>query len=308
MKDFLFAQLKPKIQDSIPEIAAIRIVNDFFKDVPYIKEFGRMEFKNIKLQSLTMHYNEGIEICYIHKGKYYWQIEGKEYILYPGDCFITYPWQQHGSPKGFIEIGQISWIIIQPQIFNNTGKLKLGNWSQLSVKDQQEIGKTLIGSNKQHFPNKSIQAVFENVHQELINGKFGFKRLINCKLDELFIEICRSMKSDEITSSSSPEYKFSQLEIKLKNDLAHKWTLAEMSYLVGIRQTSLNLLIRRNIGSSPGQYLIKLRIEKAKKLLLNSDKSITEIAFDCGFCSSQHFSATFKQKTGYSPKTYRGKK
>ena len=77
-----------------------------------------------------------------------------------------------------------------------------------------------------------------------------------------------------------------------------------MAEILGVGQTSLNLLIKKETGFSPGQYLIHLRINAAREMLIRSDQSITEIAFACGFCSSQHFSNTFRQKTGYSPSEF----
>ncbi|HPH20541.1 MAG TPA: helix-turn-helix transcriptional regulator, partial [Haliscomenobacter sp.] len=58
-------------------------------------------------------------------------------------------------------------------------------------------------------------------------------------------------------------------------------------------------------GFSPLHYLINLRIAEAIKLLRQTKMSLTDIAFDTGFYSSQHFSSTFKKLTGYTPRAYR---
>jgi AraC-like DNA-binding protein len=52
-------------------------------------------------------------------------------------------------------------------------------------------------------------------------------------------------------------------------------------------------------------YLINIRISEAIKLLKKKDVTITDIALDTGFYSSQHFSTTFKKLTGYTPSEFR---
>ena len=56
---------------------------------------------------------------------------------------------------------------------------------------------------------------------------------------------------------------------------------------------------------SPQQYIIGLRIERAKELLAFGDFSISQISDMLGFSDTCHFSRTFKQKVGYSPTEYR---
>ena len=59
----------------------------------FISEFEKQKFSKIKLNSLKFYVNRAIEICYIHKGRYEWVVEGKSYILFPGDVFVTCPWE-----------------------------------------------------------------------------------------------------------------------------------------------------------------------------------------------------------------------
>jgi len=58
-------------------------------------------------------------------------------------------------------------------------------------------------------------------------------------------------------------------------------------------------------GIAPNQYLIQLKIEKAKMLLSSHSKSIKEIAFSLNFKSAFYFSKLFKEKVGMPPVLYR---
>ena len=57
-------------------------------------------------------------------------------------------------------------------------------------------------------------------------------------------------------------------------------------------------------GLTIQQYLIRLRIGKAKKLLCATSYSITDIALETGFCDCQHFCKVFKQLEGITPTQY----
>ena len=119
------------------------------------------------------------------------------------------------------------------------------------------------------------------------------------------IRLARTVRMDRWTEYDDRDRNISKLDQKLKNDLSQRWTLQDMSGIMNMGQTSLNLLLKRKTGFTPQQYLMRLRINEAKSLLRNTEYSITEIALNCGFSSSQHFSAAFKRTTGYRPKDYR---
>lgn len=55
------------------------------------------------------------------------------------------------------------------------------------------------------------------------------------------------------------------------------------------------------------QYLIRLRIEKAKELLTYKDNNVSEVAYNLGYSSVAHFSRQFKDKVGVSPSVYQNK-
>lgn len=72
-----------------------------------------------------------------------------------------------------------------------------------------------------------------------------------------------------------------------------------------IGRTSLQKLFLSYYGVSPKQYLIKLRMNKALKLLAQSRLSIEETALSCGFKDEKYFSRLFRKKFGYPPSHFR---
>ncbi|MGK6352691.1 AraC family transcriptional regulator [Parapedobacter sp. DT-150] len=64
-------------------------------------------------------------------------------------------------------------------------------------------------------------------------------------------------------------------------------------------------VFKKHTGIAPGQYLLQLKVDRAKHLLLYTDKLVKEIAYDLNFESEGYFSKFFKEKTGVSPLAYK---
>jgi transcriptional regulator GlxA family with amidase domain len=63
-------------------------------------------------------------------------------------------------------------------------------------------------------------------------------------------------------------------------------------------------LFKQHTGETPMNYIIRLRIDKAKQMLLRQQASTTQVALECGFTSLSHFSNVFKKLTGKSPREF----
>lgn len=81
--------------------------------------------------------------------------------------------------------------------------------------------------------------------------------------------------------------------------------LADLAQLLNMSQFHFSHLFKQSIGKAPYQYLLQQRIERAKQLLKQTDQSIIDIAFLCGFNSHSHLSKQFRQLTGMTPTAYR---
>jgi AraC-like DNA-binding protein len=273
---------------------------------PHIIELGIKKNAAIQLQSLPETVSDDIRIYYIIEGKFEWTIHQQQFILYPGDVALILPGQIFGNEKGFLEIGCISWIHIRLHALESTAT-KLGKWSSLSESESLTIGKMLLFSNV-HLLSKFIDAgrLLQQIKNELFKQEIGYYTRVNHQIDELFINITRQLIKQNNSGRDFPKA-FILLEQTLRQDLSHQWTVEEMAAVVGIGTTLFNEKVKNYSGFSPINYLINIRISEAIKLLKNQDVSITDIALDLGFYSSQHFSTTFKKLTGYTPSEIRKK-
>ncbi len=89
-----------------------------------------------------------------------------------------------------------------------------------------------------------------------------------------------------------------------KSDLS----VNEIAQELGMSRIQVYRKAKALLGHSVNEYLVNVRLKKAKYLLLNTSKTISEIAFDVGFSSSAYFSTIFKSKFSRSPKEYKASK
>ncbi len=85
------------------------------------------------------------------------------------------------------------------------------------------------------------------------------------------------------------------------------WKIADMAKRFHLNKSYFQEIYRSTFGTSCGADIINSRVECAKGALLNTDKSMSEIAETCGYGSAVHFSRQFASVTGCPPTTFRKK-
>ncbi len=87
--------------------------------------------------------------------------------------------------------------------------------------------------------------------------------------------------------------------------LGEKITVAQVAREVGISVNQLERLFRKTLGEPPQHSLLRIRTERAGRLLRETHTSMAEIAQTCGFYDQAHFSRAFASAHGCSPLAYR---
>ncbi len=90
----------------------------------------------------------------------------------------------------------------------------------------------------------------------------------------------------------------------LENHLTETVTLDDICAQLCFSKTYIKALFKKRTGTSIIQYFITLKIALAKRLISEGDKTVSEIAEECGFSGVHYFSRLFKAHTGMSPTGY----
>ncbi len=91
----------------------------------------------------------------------------------------------------------------------------------------------------------------------------------------------------------------------IERNYTKELTLESLAKRASMSPSTLHRAFTTALGESPINYLISVRLAKAKEMLISSSLSITEISMRTGFRDSNYFSRIFKKRTGKSPREYR---
>lgn len=120
------------------------------------------------------------------------------------------------------------------------------------------------------------------------------------KIVEASEELNKSIKFN----SNTTEDLLSTVNKFVSDNLHRKIYSSEIAQEVGLSESHFRYLFSTIYKTNPSDFVLRKRIEKSKELLL-SNQSITSIAYELAFSSSQYFSNSFKKLTGMRPKEYR---
>lgn len=275
---------------------------------PHIFMFGTIIHKKVRLELLKKHLNPGIEVCYSWDGKFTWDIEGDAVTLNPGDVSVTCPWQEHSGKDNTMNMGTLTWIIITPRVFTRNGRLQLGGWSQLGPVEEKKMGRILAHLNQPVVRDLPLAGtIFRDIHTELKAQEIGWQARVNYLVCDLLVQITRRLATPK-PDRKEADTPLAPVLALIQGDLAHPWTVEELAQAARLKTTAFTRAFKSATGAAPLRYVIERRVDKARDLLLNSGLPITDIAFELGFSSSQHFANTFKKHVGKTPKEIRGLK
>lgn len=143
------------------------------------------------------------------------------------------------------------------------------------------------------------------------NAPFGGEQIIKNCIELLFISIIRNMQSSHSLSEElNLNFNTDQIVYNIRKildeklDNAESVNIQELSYNLGFSKSYIKSQFKKKTGYSIIQYYIKMKIDKAKKLLSQQKFSVSEIADMLGFGSVFYFSRQFKMHTDMSPTEY----
>ncbi len=106
-------------------------------------------------------------------------------------------------------------------------------------------------------------------------------------------------------SNRGPQQKISQARERLDASFSESISLSDVAQAVEVHPVYLARMFRQTYQCSVGEYLRLRRVGFACSALSASDKPLSEIASEAGFCDQAHFTRTFHRLTGLTPGQYR---
>ncbi|GAA0876306.1 AraC family transcriptional regulator [Wandonia haliotis] len=225
--------------------------------------------------------------------------EGTMVFIAPDQVFAT-------RGADFSETGD-EWSILVHKDFITQSDL----WSQMSnyhfFKYESNEALHLSDEEKKSL-TEIVQKIEREYHQRIDKHT---NEIISINLESLLKYCQRYYDRQFITRKSINKGFLVRFENFLKDyfadDLAEKGmlTVAACGKALNMSDHYMSDLLKAETGKSAKEHIDLFLIDKAKQLLLQSEQSISEIAYELGFNYPNHFSKLFKSKTGLSPSEFR---
>ena len=269
----------------IPEVIRVRTINSIYRfSLSDAGERGDI--------------HDFYEIVYVEEGEFSVLVDGVAHEIPAGALFVYAPNVYHAvnierSVKAVVSI--VSFDCVSPAME------ALSNRLFLPSTDLREL----------------LISFFDTAHAALSNAvplgvapREGVStpalQLLGNRLEEILLRLYGEVPAVGGVSGrrAYKKERFLALSTYLKQDLAAHRTLASMAEACACSVSTVKALCREFCGAGPNDYLISLRIERARELIREGNLNFTEIARETGFGSLHYFSRTFRARTGQTPTQY----
>jgi AraC family transcriptional regulator len=156
----------------------------------------------------------------------------------------------------------------------------------------------------------AVSKLLELIRLEMTESAEPSELYVHGMVQALAIHLVRTYGDNDTSfrriRGSLPAFKLQRAARLMEAGLAGQFSLQALASEVGLSAFHFSRVFKQSTGYSPSAYFIQLKMTEARKLLMETEKSIVEIALDLGYSSPSHFSQVFKRAVGVRPSEYRG--
>lgn len=270
---------------------------------PLVKRIGLLKHHETYRVSWNRH--SGVEIHYVLKGDIGWELRGREQPLaVSGGFFGIVP--AHARHRALDDKGTPA---VRIGIIFEKPLPAMADGTPFTPDDLKRIFRRLKenGGCARRFSSR-LSATLHDLADALTlenatnpHGQLRLRMLATELLYETFVTL------GEPEALAAGHDVIPQIRKWIDAHFAEKITIPQLVKLSGYGRSRFFTLFLADTGMTPNDYLVRVRIEKAKKLLSKAapDDTILNLAVDCGFNSAAVFSSTFRKHVGISPREFR---
>lgn len=144
------------------------------------------------------------------------------------------------------------------------------------------------------------KAIIHYAEQEATGYQQVASSIVRHMLGLLYYKTQNSLFSDKDVVE-----KINQARVIFRDNINSHLSPAEVAERLGLGYSWFRKAFKKYAGISPAQFQLQIRLQRAKELLLNTNLSVSEIAYELAFDTPGQFSTFFRQKAGMTPKEFR---
>ena len=258
---------------------------------------------NIRILRLTpkgfTHQHKYFELVYVLRGKATRKLSDAMVPVSAGDYYVANPRSAHGYEN--LQNLEVIHCLFLPEHINQA----LADCPSLSSLLSNRIlrfGVPMdipIADRVLHDTDGSVRRIIKSMEREYTEHRTGYMEMLRCYLTQALVCAVRA------SETPFPHEAVTKVMEHLKTHYNKTLSLEELSRLVDYTPQYLSSLFSNEVGMSIQEFLQRLRIEEACRLLSCTDLPVAEIAAAVGYQDTRHFSKVFRRYQTISPKEYR---
>lgn len=279
---------------------AVELIDGITYAFPYT-----MHERDLSNYTVPWHWHEEVEFDYAYQGSILVETVNRTYTIHQGEAYfintnvMNTKRKAEGSSYAVehahlfhpILLGGHYKSIFETKYLNPILKNRLVEVA--IIKENTESGKNFL---------RLLHALTRLV--KTADAEFEIRNLLSQAWTVLVQEI-EVQRRKELFETPSRHERTKDILSFIHKHYQEKITISDISAHAGISEKECIRSFKNTFHQTPTDYLIQYRVEQAKRLLLETDEPVTNIAFMTGFNNSAYFGKTFKKYTQSTPKEFR---
>ncbi len=245
---------------------------------------------------MVHHWHKNIEIIRVLEGKLNVTLDYSSFIATKGDIVFVNPETVHGASP--VDDCVYECVVYDPELVPSL-PYNTEDFNEALLNGSIHLNEK-ISENEKELSN-CVDTLFNTLCDENDGTRFIIIGML-CNIYGIILKNKLYKKNDNMSvGTRKPIANYKKVIKYIRNSYSENLSLEDMARCAGMSKKYFCTFFKQFTHQTPFEYLISYRIERAVQFLLTTEKSITDIAYSCGFNDLSYFIKTFKNLKGMSP-------
>lgn len=264
--------------------------------VPGVVEVGRYRYANAYEGLRLRRHPAGLEICFLARGQQTYRVNNEIYRLRGGDQYLVFPGEPHDSAGMPEEKSELYWLFIrlqpagQPILF-------------LDARASRALRQALLAMPSRHFAAEAgTRDLLEEIFASIEPGRSRLDRIHTAGLIQSYL--FATLRASRRNQRPAPSPRIQRSLAHIAANVGELPSVPQLARLVRLSPSRFKARFREEVGLPPREHVLRHRLAVAQARLRAPGATVTAVAHELGFSSSQYFATVFRRFTGLTPTQY----